>query len=536
MSTSFHHTNLTLIQQNEVEDIVLNPNLIHILGDHLSPSHGALHDCDPTDTTILFAEVRHENEKVWSHKVRSTFFLSTMRHRALELAEAGWTVVYVSLDAGFSTFTDVYELLCISQHIDTLWVQEAGEYSVEHSLQSYANDHGLTLKWVEDDKFYTSRADFRKYADGKKQLRMEMFYRKQRHAFDILMDDPKTPHGGAWNFDKQNRGTFGRKGPDAIPPQKQFLPDDITKEVMALIDEQLPKSVGKHDHFDWPVTRQGSLEAMAYFMEHLLPQFGDFQDAMWHYQPYLYHSRLSQAMNVGLLSPKEVVDAALQRYHADEAPLAAVEGFVRQILGWREFIRGIYWTKMPEYKTLNALEAKEDLPDLYWDASKTEMNCLKQVVGQTLDYGYAHHIQRLMITGLFCLIYGVDPIQVHEWYLAVYIDAVEWVELPNTLAMSQFHDGGYLASKPYIASGNYINKMSNYCTDCRYDYRESVGDNACPFSTFYWSFMARHEERLRKNPRMNLQMRNWHNKSDEAKAAILKQDALYRDKVAQSRL
>jgi deoxyribodipyrimidine photolyase-related protein len=310
-----------------------------------------------------------------------------------------------------------------------------------------------------------------------------------------------------WNFDKENRHTFGKAGPGLVPRPVGFPPDATTHAVIQLVEAKFPRHPGRLAKFDWPVTRAQAQTALADFIANRLPEFGRFEDAMWSGEPYLYHSRLSAAMNLKLLDPREVIAAAVRAYRQRHAPLPAVEGFVRQVLGWREYVRGVYWLLMPDYAQRNALGATARLPDFYWTGD-TEMNCLRHVIGQTLEYGFAHHIQRLMVTGLYALLRGVDPVEVHRWYLAIYVDAVEWVELPNVLGMSQYADGGVMASKPYIATGKYIQRMSNYCDGCRYRPDQATGPAACPFTTLYWDFLLRHEQRLRHHQRMSLQVQN----------------------------
>jgi deoxyribodipyrimidine photolyase-related protein len=338
---------------------------------------------------------------------------------------------------------------------------------------------------------------------------MEFFYREMRRLHDVLLDDEGNPEGGEWNFDSENRKSFGSEGPGklAMPAPLTFPPDVLTREALADVRRHFPDHVGELEDFDWPVTRSDALAALADFIEYRLAGFGDHQDAMWTGEPWLFHSRISAAMNMKLLDPREVIAAAQEAYQTRNAPLAAVEGFIRQILGWREYVRGIYWLHMPEYLERNALQATEPLPGFYW-TGETPMRCLAECIGQTLRLGYAHHIQRLMVTGLFPLLLGVDPREVHRWYLAVYVDALEWVELPNTLGMSQYADGGVMASKPYVATGRYIERMSNYCDSCQFDPAKAIGEDACPFTTLYWDFLQRHGKSLQKNPRMSLQLRN----------------------------
>lgn len=322
------------------------------------------------------------------------------------------------------------------------------------------------------------------------------------------MTDEGGPAGGQWNFDRENRESFGRDGPPAdLPARPQHRMDALTREVIKLVEARFPDHPGDLETFNWPVTRQQALAELTDFTENRLAAFGRYQDALWTGEPHLYHSLLSVPLNLKLLNPREVVEAAVSAWQGGRAPLAAVEGFVRQVIGWREYVRGIYWWKMPGYRKRNALEAREALPGFYW-TGETPYRCLSEVVGQSLRLGYAHHIQRLMITGLYALLLGVDPGKVHEWYLAVYADAVEWVELPNTLGMSQYGDGGLMASKPYAATGKYINRMSNYCAQCPANPEAATGDRACPFTTLYWDFLMRHRDRLSGNQRLSLQLRN----------------------------
>ena len=353
---------------------------------------------------------------------------------------------------------------------------------------------------------YTTPEEFKGFAEGRKSIRMEYFYRFVRKKFGVLMEGD-APVGGAWNYDKENRKSFGKAGPSAPNTRSGHAPDSLTREVMALVEERFKEHPGSLKSFRWAVTREAALADLAGFIKERLAFFGDHQDAMWSDEPWLFHSLLSTSLNLKLLKPKEVVEAAEKAYNDGVAPLAAVEGFIRQILGWREYVRGVYWLYMPEYLERNTLGADQPLPDFYW-TGQTDYECLKQSIGQTLEYGYAHHIQRLMVTGLFALLYGVHPKAVHEWYLAIYVDAVEWVELPNSLGMSQYADAGVMASKPYVATGKYIDRMSNYCSKCPKNPSKRVGEEACPFTTLYWDFLLRHEAVLRKNQRMQLQVRN----------------------------
>jgi deoxyribodipyrimidine photolyase-related protein len=369
-----------------------------------------------------------------------------------------------------------------------------------------AKANGVELEIRPDRHFLCSREQFAAYAGDRRRLRMEFFYREMRRSTGVLMQRGK-PAGGAWNYDAQNRIGFGAAGPDPLPCPKGFSPDATTKEVIRLVNRRFADHPGSLSRFDWPVTAVQAAEALKDFIETRLPAFGEYQDAMWADSPWLYHSRLSCALNLKLLDPRAVLPAVESAWRSKQAPLNAVEGFIRQILGWREYVRGIHWQFMPEYRDRNALGASHPLPSFYWTGD-TEMRCLRQAIGQTLTYGYAHHIQRLMVTGLFSLLLGVNPVEVHKWYLAIYVDAVEWVELPNVIGMSQFADGGIMASKPYAATGKYIQRMSNYCHGCRYDPGQAEGENACPFTALYWAFLARNEAKLRANPRMQMQLKN----------------------------
>ncbi|MBL9201734.1 MAG: cryptochrome/photolyase family protein, partial [Opitutaceae bacterium] len=364
-------------------------------------------------------------------------------------------------------------------------------------------------------------------AAGRKQLRLEFFYREMRRKHRVLLDAAGEPEGGQWNFDPENRGSFGRDGPPRRPAPRAFPPDATTRAVLALVERRFAGHPGELARFDWPVTPAQARAALDDFIAHRLAEFGRYQDAMWTDEPWLYHSRLSAALNLKLLDPRDVIAAAERAWREGRVPLAAAEGFIRQILGWREYVRGIYWMQMPGYRERNALGAREPLPPFYW-TGETPMACLRGALGQTLAVGYAHHIQRLMVTGLYALLLGVDPRRVHEWYLAVYVDAVEWVELPNTLGMSQYADGGVMASKPYAATGSYIDRMSNYCAGCRFDPKAATGEKACPFTTLYWDFLLRHERRLAANPRMSLQVKNLARLAPARRVEISERAALIR--------
>jgi deoxyribodipyrimidine photolyase-related protein len=466
-----------------------------------------------------------------SHKARTVLFLSAMRHFRERLVADGLPVRYLALDThdhqGIDTAlaADLTELRPGAVH-----VVQPGEHRLLAALERTCADAGVALRVLEDGHFLCPLPDFDRWAEGRKELRLEFFYRWMRRRLDVLMDG-KEPAGGAWNFDKDNRKTFGKRGPGLLPAPIGFAPDAITRAVMALVEKRFPDAPGRLDHFDWPMTPAQAEAALRDFIDHRLAAFGPYQDAIWAGEPYLYHARLSAALNLRLLDPRRVIDAAAEAYRDGRAPIASVEGFVRQILGWREYVRGIYWREMPGYLERNALAAQQPLPAFYWSAD-TDYACLQDAIGQVVSRGYGHHIQRLMVTGLFALLLGVEPRAVHAWYLAMFVDAVEWVEAPNTLGMSQFADGGLLASKPYAASGAYIARMSNCCTGCRYDPKAAVGEHACPFTTLFWDFLARHRERFAGHPRTALMWRNLERKPPEQLALIRAQAQTLRETLA----
>lgn len=483
-------------------------DLCVILGDQLSRGSPVLERAKRAEDVVWMAEVEQEATHAPSHKARTALFLSAMRHHAEWLRAQGWRVDYRKLDDPQNRGSLGEELReAIRRHQPRRVVAlEPGEWRVERMLEAACRENRAPLQWLGDPHFLASREEFREHARGRKQLRMEYFYREMRRRHRVLMEDGE-PAGGKWNYDSENRSAFPRKGPGDLAQQAGFEPDPITREVLRLVEERFPRHPGSLRNFDWAVTPEQARAALEDFVENRLPQFGRFQDAMWTGEPVLYHSRLSAAMNLKLLEARDAVAAAEAAWRAGRAPLESVEGFIRQVLGWREYVRGVYWLWMPQYLEWNHLEATAPLPSFYWTGN-TDMQCLREVIGQTLELGYAHHIQRLMVTGLFALLRGVSPLAAHEWFLGIHVDAVEWVELPNVLGMSQFADGGRMASKPYAASGRYISRMSNYCAGCRYDPSKAAGDDACPFTTLYWDFLMRNENKLRRNPRMEMQWKN----------------------------
>jgi deoxyribodipyrimidine photolyase-related protein len=490
-----------------------------VLGDQLSLQLTALEDLDTQHDIVLMMEVRDESTYVLHHKQKIVLVLSAMRHFAVELRERGITVDYVQLDAPDNTGGLTSEVLrAVARHApDRLVVTEPGEWRVQTMAQSWADLSGTLVEIRSDSRFFASRERFAAWAQGRRTWRMEHFYREMRREHAILMQDEK-PAGGVWNFDSDNRKPLPA---NRVPPVRhRYVPDETTRRVMALVEERFGGHFGGLEDFGWPVTRSEAVAALDDFIAHELPNFGDYQDAMKLGAPFLYHSLLAPALNLGLLLPGEVCRAAEAAWEAGIAPLNAVEGFVRQLLGWREYVRGVYWTLMPKYQDGNALRAMRKLPDFYWSGD-TPMRCLREVIGSTSRYAYSHHIQRLMVTGNFALLAGVAPREIERWYLAVYADAFEWVEMPNTLGMAVFADGGQMASKPYAASGAYIDRMSDFCTGCAYDVKRKTGSRACPFNYLYWAFLIRQKSRLGSNARLAMPYRSLARWPPERQAAIL---------------
>ncbi len=484
-------------------------HLVIVLGDQLDEASSALDGFDPAHDALWMAEVAEESTHVWSAKARIAVFLAAMRHFAQAQRALGRCVLYTALDAHNPPGTLAGQLQrAIEQHRPQALVLAApGDWRVLQALRAVARGTATPLDLRDDRHFLLTVREFSHWAQGRAQLRLEYFYREMRRRTGLLMRADGQSEGGRWNFDADNRAAFPASGPGVLPPPPHFAPDATTREVLALVEQAFPQHPGSTQRFSWPLTRAQALQALEAFIRERLPRFGQHQDALWAGEPWLYHSLLSVALNLKLLHPLEVARAAEAAWQRGEVPLASAEGFIRQVIGWREYARGIYWTQMPGYAERNALDATAELPAFYWSGD-TPMACLRDVITQTLALGYAHHIQRLMVTGLYALLLGVRPQAVHQWYLAVYVDAVEWVELPNTLGMSQFADGGLMASKPYAASGKYIQRMGNHCQSCRFKPDERTGPSACPFTTLYWDFLLRHEQRLAGNPRMAMQLRN----------------------------
>lgn len=476
-----------------------------ILGDQLSFDIATLTDLDPARDIVLMMEVLEENTYVWHHKQKIVLFLSAMRHFADELNKCGVTVDYVKLDAPDNSGTLTNEIQrAVARHApDRLVVTEPGEWRVQAMAEDWEATLGRPVEVRADNRFFASRSRFAQWTEKRTTWRMEHFYREMRREHAILMDGDQ-PAGGDWNFDSENRKPLPASIP--LPDRRRFAPDNTTREVMALVERHFNSHFGGLEEFGWPVTRVAALLALGDFITNGLPHFGDYQDAMKAGAPFLFHSLLAPALNIGLLSPREICEAAEAAWRSGAAPLNAVEGFIRQILGWREYVRGVYWTLMPEYAQRNALQATRKLPSFYWTGD-TAMRCLREAIGSTARHGYSHHIQRLMVTGNFALLAGISPNEIERWYLAVYVDAIEWVEMPNTLGMAVFADGGQIASKPYAASGRYIDRMSNFCRECAYDVKQKTGPTACPFNYLYWAFLIRQKGRLSNNPRLAMPYR-----------------------------
>jgi deoxyribodipyrimidine photolyase-related protein len=494
-------------------------SLILVLGDQLAMDSPLLQEADPQADRVVMIEALEESTNVWSHKARIAVFLSAMRHFAQELQARGFDVTYLALDdQPMASLGAGLEAVFNDWIPERVVVVEPGDLRVGEQLRATCERRGVLLTMVDDTSFLVSRDEFARWMAGRSQIRMEHFYRYVRRTRGYLMEGDH-PMGGRWNFDEENRDAFDASGPPFVNEFPVFASDAIRKDVNALVERVFPDHPGELGAPYWPATRSEALSVLSHFVDDVLPYFGQYQDAMWRGQPLLGHSLLSVALNLKLLRPDEVVRAVEDRYRSGSVSLASAEGFIRQVVGWREYVRGLYFHFGKEWFEWNALDASRPLPAWYWNG-ETEMACLGEVLGQTLRLGYAHHIQRLMVTGLFALLWGVEPAQVHRWYLAIYVDAVEWVELPNVLGMSQYADGGRMASKPYIASGAYISRMSNYCEHCVYRPKQASGPDACPFTTLYWDFLDRHRERLRTHPRLGTQIRNLERKSDEERAAI----------------
>ena len=490
-----------------------------ILGDQLTPDISSLRDADKSNDIILLCEVFDEAVYVRHHQKKIAFLFSAMRHFAAKLSESGWHVDYVRLDQKGNSHSFSGEVArAVARHEPQgVIVTCPSEWRVLEEMRNWETTLPCAVELRDDDRFYCTLDEFASWAEGRKQLRMEYFYRELRRKTGILMSENE-PIGGQWNYDAENRG----RAPDDLEVSKHtsFAPDDITNEVLHLVENRFGAHFGTLRPFEFAVTHEQAAYVLDRFIAERLPLFGIYQDAMVEGEAFMFHAHIGLYLNCGLLSPQQAIIAAENAYHAGAAPLNATEGFIRQILGWREFVRGLYWLKMPNYADQNALEAHRPLPAFFWTAD-TKMNCLKQCVSETRDHAYAHHIQRLMVLGNFALLAGLSPKDVNEWFMIVYADAYEWVELPNVSGMALYADGGVLASKPYASGGAYIERMSNYCRSCHYNVKQKTGEQACPFNYLYWDFLIRHQDRLSSNARMGMMYRTLSKMTDEKRATIL---------------
>lgn len=513
-------------------------HLVLILGDQLDEQSSAFEGFDPKLDAVLMIEAREESTHVWSHKTRTTLFLSAMRHFAKNLETRGWQVLYRQLDREADTTLAQGLLAAIQAHSPQAVIGvEPGDWRVKQQLEiaitptalgaDSVKDSGqkvskISMEWRSDTHFLCDLPQFRQWAGKSSTLRMEFFYRVMRKKHHILMEGKKgnaEPVGGQWNFDADNRKSFGKAGPQGVPAPRVYAQGAITQDVIKMVRKEFADHPGNLESFNWPVTREQALQALDDFIQLRLPFFGPHQDAMWTNLDFGWHALLSSSLNLKLLNPLEVIQAAEKCYHEGRVDLPSVEGFIRQILGWREFMRGVYFLDMPQLAQDNFYDHQNPLPKWYWSGD-TRMNCMRNAISQTLQNGYSHHIQRLMITGMFGVTAQIKPQALCDWYLAVYVDAVEWVELPNTAGMALFANGGRFTSKPYMASGAYVKRMSNYCKGCKYSPEARTGEDACPMTVLYWNFLDVHEKEFAGNPRTALMVKNLQRISIEERTAI----------------
>jgi deoxyribodipyrimidine photolyase-related protein len=495
---------------------VKQQTLILVLGDQLSHGRGALKNASPDTACIVMAEVKEEATYVRHNKHKIAFIFSAMRHFRDELRAQGFQVYYYPFEEGLNSLQGAVELALKASGCSSVRCCEPGEYRLFKSMSEWA--FSVPFERVEDDRFLSTPAEFAAWADGRKQLRMEYFYRIMRKKYGLLLELDGTAAGGKWNFDAENRKGWRSQKP--IPDRPSLELDEITTDVIELVQREFAEHPGDLSQFYLSVSAEGAEAQLSWFIDHCLADFGTYQDALAEESPWLFHGLVSAYLNSGLLDPLDVCNRVEAAWRDGRVPLAAAEGFIRQVLGWREYVRGMYWYYMPDYAELNVLGAKRALPDWFWTA-ETDMRCMHKALAQTLELGYGHHIQRLMVIGNFALLAGLDVEQVCAWFLAVYIDAFEWVELPNTLGMALHGDGGLMASKPYAASGKYIQRQGDHCRDCVYDPKKVTGEGACPYNSLYWRFIDKHQARLKSNPRMALIMRNWETREADTKATIV---------------
>ena len=504
----------------------MNKTLRLILGDQLNSNHSWFKSVDDSVTYVMM-EIRTETDYAQHHIQKVVGIFAAMQNFANQLKSNKHNLIYFHLNDvnNIQSFGDNIKNLIIDHHFTEFEYQLPDEYRVDQDLKQLGNSISIPCKSVDSEHFFTTRNELSEFFNGKKTFLMESFYRTMRKKHTILMEDDQ-PLTGKWNYDSDNR----KKLPKDHKPTSPLIFDNNVSDILLEINKTDIKTIGSIDanHFLWPINREQSLALLDFFATECLPLFGSFQDAMAPNEWSIYHSRISFSLNIKLISPKEVIERVTQEWQqrSNEIEYHQLEGFVRQILGWREYMRGIYWNQMPDYATLNYFNNTEKLPSWFW-TGKTKMNCLKDAINQSLNYGYAHHIQRLMVTGNFALLAGVHPDEIDAWYLGIYIDAFEWVQITNTRGMSQFADGGIVGTKPYVSSASYIDKMSNYCGSCYYKKAIKTGEKACPFNSLYWNFYDKNESKLAKNPRIGMMYNVWRKMKPEDKSALLEQADYY---------
>ena len=492
-----------------------------VLGDQLNPQHSWWREPHP-DVVAVFMEIRQETDYVRHHAQKVLAILAAMRDFASQLKAAGHRVRYVALDdpSNRQSLTENLQALITHYGAQAVQWQQPDEWRLDDQLQRWAQGAGVATQAVDSEHFLTQRDTAGRLFQGRKQWLMEHFYRQLRRQHRVLMDEQGQPEGGQWNFDHDNRQAW----PGTPPEPEDRRPHHDHRALWTMVQAAGVQTLGQPQAEDvrWPLNRAEALAQLGHFVDQALPHFGAYQDALSSQGWRLFHSLLSFALNVKMLHPREVIDAAEQAWRQGRVPLASAEGFIRQILGWREYVRGVYWAHMPGYTEVNALGHERPLPAWFW-TGQVQAACLRQAVGQSLDQAYAHHIQRLMVIGNFALLAGLNPQEVHRWYLGIYIDAFEWVEAPNTLGMSQFADGGRLATKPYVSSAAYLQRMGDHCKGCVYDAKAKTGPRACPFNALYWDFFARHEPHLRGNHRLAMVYRLWDKMPPQQQQALREQ-------------
>jgi deoxyribodipyrimidine photolyase-related protein len=497
-----------------------------ILGDQLNCNHSWYKAVDGSVTYVMM-EIRTETDYAMHHIQKVVGFFASMQSFAAELKAKGHTIIYLHLNDknNQQSFEKNLNTILANDAFSQFEYQLPDEYRVDVLLKNYCSQLSIPFQVVNAEHFYTTRDELGSFFEGKKTFLLESFYRALRKKHHVLMEGDK-PVTGQWNYDGENR----KKLPKNHKPTPPLVFNNDVTPIVSELEKTNVKTIGNIDatHFVWPINRTQSLALLDFFVTECLPLFGSYQDAMTPNEWSLYHARISFSMNVKLISPQEVINRAICEWENRKEAIEfhQLEGFVRQIIGWREYMRGIYWLKMPDYETMNFFNNEEKLPTWFW-TGKTKMNCLKDAITQSLEYAYAHHIQRLMITGNFALLAGIHPDEVDAWYLGIYIDAIQWVEITNTRGMSQFADGGIVGTKPYVSSASYIDKMSHYCGSCFYDKSIKTGEKACPFNSLYWNFYDKNEDKLAYNPRIGMMYNVWRKMHPDTKVAILEQADCY---------